>query len=613
MVIKKLTIGGAVAKRYGLESFKMSRLGRFVAIAGKNGAGKSRLLNALRDYCVARNEAYPRHSDAERAIKSLETSIVADISNEAKRSYAKEIVKYKEALSASRDYIDSDAIFINVMPFVPKHNLLESPDHYTQRNLIDKYMLALSSSPEGYSHICLGYIQHLQNVFRESTHAKLMISQEEAAENVSDYDRLEDLIYQSLGERLGRNANGMATLFGNPIAEANLSAGQQIALQIVVAIHAHKKTFSDKSFVILLDEPENHLHPSILIDLIEKLDNISSSSQFWIATHSVPLLAYIAGKDPMSIWFAENGSVSNAGRHPERVLQSLIGDEERIGQLRRFADLPSVLAMSNFAAESLLPPQTLSAEEGDDQIAQISERLHGIVSGRPLNVLDFGAGKGRVLEGLVSMMGPDKVSDNFNYYAYDSYSKDSEVCNSLICEYYGNGKSRYFSTVKEYYESEPDGTIDVVVLCNVLHEIHPREWLELFSTDSLIMRSLSEHGYLLIVEDQSIPVGERAHEHGFFVLNTDQIKKLFDVGNEDLGSFLISQKRDGRLKAHLIGKNVVKKINKDTRRNAMRALRTEAISELKRIRMKEDYSYKAGLQHAFWTQQLANTVLYDLE
>ena len=134
----------------------------------------------------------------------------------------------------------------------------------------------------------------------------------EIAATQDSYKKLVDLIELLLKTTLGRSIDGDATLFGKPLALANLSDGQKVLIQLAVALHAQNGKLDNTVF--LLDEPENHLHPSALIEFLDALELVAPSAQFWIATHSVPLLAHIANKEPMAIWYVEDGAISNAGR-----------------------------------------------------------------------------------------------------------------------------------------------------------------------------------------------------------------------------------------------------------------------------------------------------------
>jgi len=149
-------------------------------------------------------------------------------------------------------------------------------------------------------------------------------------------------------------------------------------------------------------------------------------------------------------------------------------------------------------------------------------------------------------------------------------------------------------------------------MCNVLHEIAPNDWLKLFNEFSLIGRSLKDSGSLLIVEDQRIPTGEKAHKFGFLVLDTAHLRTLFAVKSDDdkNGLFQISDHRgDGRLKAHRISKQLLNRMTGETRKRAIEQLRETAKGEIHRLR-EDDPNYRNGQLHEFWTQQFANASLW---
>lgn len=61
MLIEKFIVPASELADAGLQSIEMSRLGRFVALTGKNGAGKSRVLSKLNMYTTQRNQHVGQH------------------------------------------------------------------------------------------------------------------------------------------------------------------------------------------------------------------------------------------------------------------------------------------------------------------------------------------------------------------------------------------------------------------------------------------------------------------------------------------------------------------------------------------------------------------------
>lgn len=103
---------------------------------------------------------------------------------------------------------------------------------------------------------------------------------------------------------IGRTVDGEATLFGFPMGKANLSDGQKILLQFCLVIYSQETALKD--LILILDEPENHLHPSVIIETLDRIQKCNSNGQIRIATHSIPLLAHF---DPSLIWYAENNKI----------------------------------------------------------------------------------------------------------------------------------------------------------------------------------------------------------------------------------------------------------------------------------------------------------------
>lgn len=614
MLIKKFFAPTNEVSDLGLKEINMSRLGRFVALAGKNGAGKSRILNKLEFYAGAYANGKSQLSMWQEGLKNNNTALTNNPTSPHSTGWKDAIESYQNQIVwATERILTEGGIEFKAIRFVPKELNLQDPRSHASRELVSRYSQAKSIGLNGYEQHCLFYIQQLQARWWNASHQLFSGSTEEKAEALQEYEGFQTLIQRMLGTRVERNLDGEPTLFGKPIPDTGLSDGQKVILQLCVALHAQHSQL--ENIVFLLDEPENHLHPSAAIDLLKSLYETTSSSQIWVATHSISLLAYIASIEPTSLWYVNEGSVRNAGRHPEIVLDSLLGDDERIGQLNSFTSLPAQLAAINYATESLSPPKVIAGGENDPQISQIHQVICTLAEGRPLSILDFGAGKGRLLEGLAanSAEAGQDLLEIIDYYAFDPYPDDRDACLRVIGSHFTDYSNRYFSSREEFFSHKNDGCIDIIVMCNVLHEIPPKDWLDIFSDQSIVGRALNANGYLLLVEDQRIPVGELAHENGFIVLDTSHLRMLFSVDEQDNLNklFLCNDARgDGRLKAHLISKKLLLRLTSESRKRSINMLNATAKSEIKKLRTNGRTRYADGLLHAFWTQQFANTSLY---
>lgn len=145
-------------------------------------------------------------------------------------------------------------------------------------------------------------------------------------------------------------------------------------------------------------------------------------------------------------------------------------------------------------------------------------------------------------------------------------------------------------------------------MCNVLHEIEPADWLPLFGSEGAIRWLLRPDGFLLIVEDTEMRIGEKAHQKGFIVLDTADIKTLFDVPEKQPGFAVDDARNDGRLKAHLIPASCLQNTSADTLSNTLKQSAHLAKVEIKKLRQNEP-SYREGRKHAFYVQQFANAEL----
>jgi AAA domain, putative AbiEii toxin, Type IV TA system/Methyltransferase domain len=417
---------------------------------------------------------------------------------------------------------------------------------------------------------------------------------------------LRTLICAVLGEELKRDFDNNPTLFGRPIFQAVLSDGQKALLQWCIALHAQKTKLAD--LILLMDEPENHLHPESMISTVERIIQSNTNGQIWIATHSVPLIAslYSHHADDISLYFMQNGAISFANGQPETVLTSLMGGEKNIVALREFIDLPEVFATNQFAVECLSSPNVLATATRDDPQTSIVI-TDAESSATPMKLLDFGCGQVRLLKSLheaFSTTLPQKI----DYVGWDVTENHREHCNRIIKQAYKPGENRWFSDRQQLVQSHPNAPFDRVVLCNVLHEINPLDWVKLFDDTSVIANSLKGTGLLLIIEDYLMPKGEYAHPFGFIVLDTEPLQKLFCSGT-GADQITVQTAREGRIKGHFIPKHLLSNVKPQTVREALLFAQRNAREKIEALRSSSEANFKTGRAHGFWVQQYANTTL----
>jgi ABC-type cobalamin/Fe3+-siderophores transport system ATPase subunit len=586
----------------GLQAIEMTRLGRIVVIAGENGSGKTRFLNRLSHRATLHRDM---STEVIRAQLPHHVQMVSQTNGSQKTAYINIVTASNQSLYL-RDAITFSSPLIappDIVYFVPKGLVLKDPQKLTPDKAEQSANLVKQRGVNGLADGCFAYIQLLQNKHREATHQDTIHSKIEIATAVQDYESLDELIKRFLGIGLTRSLDGKASLFGRPLGDSGLSDGQKILVQFCAAIHAQGADIN--RLIILMDEPENHLHPSAMLDAIDAIDKNLPDGQIWIATHSIPLLSHF---DTSSIWWMKDGSVGYAGTIPQTVLKGLLGSEERIQKLSDFLNLPAELAINRFAYQSLLSPKPVTTDSDDPQTSQINEILEKFKVNKTIKILDFGAGRGRLPSAIYETFGKPDLETWLDYIAFDPNKDHKADCESAIARIYGNSSGRYFNDPSEVRSSFDPGIFDAIIMCNVLHEIDPALWLELLDPKGVIMHLLKDTGFLLLVEDNQMPIGEKPYQNGFLVLDTEQVKTLFSIKSSD-SNFKIHSKNEGRLKAHEIPKACLSRITDATRKEAIKSVCLVAKEKIRLLRSKEG-SYPNGRAHAYWVQQFANGHLF---
>lgn len=612
----------------GLSDIKMKRLDKIVLVAGKNGSGKSRLLAEIKTNLISKHttsQLKQLENDLLNEEENLSTLSSAIYSRKAtinlipEKKLINELSKLEEALKKNKenilinkkiiethqDEIETDKIYDNyeAIDFVPKQLNLDNPESKTKENI----NIIVQDKRKGISNSQIKTLVLIQDIIDKWFRATHQIIETDNAFNekaMKNYEKLKKYIKIFLDTDLGFNQeDGSAEIFGFKLAQSDqlLSAGQKVLLQLCMAIYEQENDL--EKAVIFMDEPENHLHPKALLDVINKLADIITEGQIWIATHSINLLSNF---EPKNIWYMEDGKIQHAGKIPEKVLKGLLGDQGNILKLENFISLPSQMATNNFAFECLFEPLQVETGIDDPQIGQIIDAIKSKHNGsEKVKILDFGAGKGRLLSTIdeIGKIKNIQTIDWLEYYAYDLPSDNKQQCLNILNDIYENGGNRYFDSKSMFRDNTEENSFDMIVLSNVFHEIDPIYWNDEFGESSLINYALKENGILLIIEDQLIPVGEKAYKNGFLVFDKEQFKKLFNIPDYD-----VKEERNGRLKAHYIEKKYLSNMSNESKKEAIKSLEIRAKEKVTEIRSQEA-SYENGKLHAFWTQQLANSYL----
>jgi ABC-type cobalamin/Fe3+-siderophores transport system ATPase subunit len=638
MKIEKINLDESITSPFGLKSVQMDRLNHVVLVAGKNGSGKSRLLQLIKDQVNATpnkrsldviNKNIKEYSifitQQEVNIKNQTTQLKRiDLTQEQNYSILDSIKNNENNIASYKELIDDwskeleRAKNISFFPekednvlvdFVPQSLILRDSYIITPHDL-DMYANYIYNI--GTKSISEGTIPSIEKIQKNWVNANtvttddLNITKEEKEKIFTEYEKLKKYIKLFLNTDLKRTKDGYPEIFKKRIGEAQLSNGQKILLQFCMALFAQEVSL--ENLIIFMDEPENHLHPAALIEVLEKITPHVKNGQVWIATHSVNVLAHF---DPSCIWYIDNGEISYAGNVPHTVLEGLLGNEEEIEKLSHFLSLPAQMASNKFAYESLFYPNVIITGSDDHQVKQIHEIIKDkVTKGQKLKVLDFGIGKGRLLSTIYEneRLRNSNATDWLDYYGYDLFDTHKDICIKVFEDIYGSLENKYFNEAKDMLIKHDENTFDIIVMCNVFHEIDPNDWINLFNSVTSPIKLLKDDGYLLIVEDQFLAVGEKAHAKGFIVYDELEFRKLFKIVAGDKYQST-DYRKDGRLKSHHIPKNCINRIDATSKKESLTILMQNSQDEIKKLRKVTDPTFKTGKLHGFWTQQLANASL----
>jgi len=267
--------------------------------------------------------------------------------------------------------------------------------------------------------------------------------------------------------------------------------------------------------IYFLDEPELHLHPHAQISLIKGMRKLlSEKGQLWIATHSVTILSQLSIDEIVLI--KNHSAVRPSSTTTIESVKQLMGLEANLSDLQRFVGEISEWAFSNFVIQCLRRPEAISfVSERDPQFNLIRNRINKIIQEKgELDLLDIGAGKGRIYE----LMREDPyLKSKINYVALEP----NEYYREILAK---KGVNKIFATPDELTAE----SFDFILLCNVLHEIQPNDWIRFFNN---IQRVLRPQGDLMIVEDTLLQKGENPNAVGFLVLDCSALKLLFGTEN----------------------------------------------------------------------------------
>lgn len=123
-----------------------------------------------------------------------------------------------------------------------------------------------------------------------------------------------------------------------------------------------------------------------------------------------------------------------------------------------------------------------------------------------------------------------------------------------------------------------------------------------------IAKALKDNGYLLLIEDKLLPKGEKIGEIGFLILDDESIKELFGLNQLPI-SFADTTNSD-RIICSVIPKNKMSRIDKNKLKNSIIKLQSNILTKIKELRKSNniDNNIHFGRISGFYSQQYINTI-----
>jgi len=606
-MITKIFFIPELAKGRGLLGGKIERLRKVVTLAGPNGSGKSRYLQLVQDICTL----------PFRAVTNRDDFRTHELAREAVLGSA-----FSPELGSNPPFrISTNEIPLGTTGQPPVLVRLAYPEATVQindgRRMSPQGLkeVVAATTTGGFESAFVGmhaYCTQIAQVMFFAEHPR-MRELGTVTQQQHDAKLFNSILRVLLDGEISFTVEGteIRPVFRDrPLVTNELSTGERILFAWAISLHQQGPSFSRS--IILIDEPESHLHHDACIRALTKLRDevLGPEGQIWLATHSVPLLAW-GGLD--SVHFVKDGAIAFAGNKVTSVVESLLGGTEGRDRLMTFLSDADEIAFMEFAVQCVLPAGVADPKTGDEQETQFIETLsQRLSSHQSIRLLDFSAGKGRfgsALRERLTTYADASLRPQVEYHAYNAPQftapEVKEACKARIAELKQPG------SVDDYYwESLPKlqakhgQTFKLIILCNVLHEIKPESWPTVFRDVGAL---LAPDGALLVMEDLFPPVGELPNERGYLLLDESGLGLLFG----DPKGVKVLPKRENRLLAVEIPKPLVARVTPQTREAALRYIRDHAKEQVSRIRsaVTTAPSHRVGREHAHYSMLFTNASL----
>ena len=292
-----------------------------------------------------------------------------------------------------------------------------------------------------------------------------------------------------------------------------LSHGEKVIIfssVLITYFERMRTSLEQKSVIVLIDEPELHLHTEVMLRMIKKLASFFNDNNkpwyLFIATQSIFLVPLFRFEE--QVYMHKNIISKKNSMINKKLYEDLLGtgdvksDDDR--NLFDFIASVDFWVYTGFLSECFKPPTQSSEVLTDDpQFMALQEEINKMITEQgSVTILDYGCGEeariGQCLGQSLNNLDSD-ITQKIKYYLYDSYNIDKNIVNvkTITC-------LKDMITSFKKLEEMPE-TFDIITLFNVLHEIDVREWKKNLN---IIIKALKQNGILIFSERYKIG---RAH------------------------------------------------------------------------------------------------------
>ena len=643
MRISKLQVLQTITNEKHLKEINLTKknFGHTVALVGRNGAGKSRVLELVEKYFqnIRIEHIQGKHiTNIPEIINQNVLTIIEQAKLESLRFpenssqgqhsrktlsnlHLQLLTRFKQYGAAFIKVVDNDDLknikvsisndktltFESILGNSHYDRLIQNPNLINLTNdqllqqgfLINEFKAFNSNSTIQYlSKLADSILTDQVNLYLDQPENLEFINNEiKKNESFKLFNKFQEYVKKFLGKKFSYKQNKGGNVISSilhydakPFNIQHFSPGQKTLFAYAILffyLDINSKT-NIKDSIIIIDEPEKHLHPEAQIALLNAIQNIiRDSGQLWIATHSINILSHL---DFTEILMVKDDEIIPPSRTtPGNSFVELMGIESHINGLLSFVNSISDWAYSNFMVQCFKEPDVIFCNDIDDPQFNIFKEK--IISNKIISVLDYGAGKGRMGYTIAE---DEIMQSKLLYSAFEPNKKHLKILKQI-------------PNIQNLYQDVsliPDDSFDCILLCNVLHEINPKYWMEVFTHSK---RILKESGQLLIIEDKFLPKGETAHEFGYLILQVPHIKILFSLEENLLELKLRNESANERIVFVSVKKDEIN-VSKESIINSIEQLNNDSFEELKKLRNDVD-DVNNGRMYANKTQLYINSQL----